>query len=63
MDIISKLYTRKCPMCGAINRDLLLEETGGWMECEKCKAATCLMEDMKTNKIPLFTAASFSKVT
>ncbi len=25
-----------CPICGALNRGLDLEETGGWMECEKC---------------------------
>ena len=25
-----------CPICGAINYGLFLEETDGWMECEKC---------------------------
>ena len=27
-----------CPLCGAINKDLYLEETAGWMECDACGA-------------------------
>ena len=30
-------YDEKCPICGAINRELSLEETAGWFECGKCK--------------------------
>ena len=26
----------KCPVCGAMNRNLYLEETDGWMECDEC---------------------------
>ena len=26
----------KCPICGAMNESLNLEETDGWMECESC---------------------------
>ena len=29
-------YDIKCPVCGTINRGLDLEETDGWMECDKC---------------------------
>ena len=29
-------YDVKCPHCGHINKNLYLEETDGWMECEKC---------------------------
>ena len=35
-----KRYDVKCPICGAVNRSLDLEETNGWMECEKCGNAT-----------------------
>lgn len=30
----------KCPLCGTINRNLYLEETDGWMECERCGSIT-----------------------
>ena len=29
-------YDIRCPNCGRMNRDLLLEDSGGWMECEEC---------------------------
>ena len=32
-----KLYDIKCPICGTVNRKLVLEETDGWMECEHCR--------------------------
>ena len=31
-----KTYDVSCPCCGHRNKDLYLEETEGWMECEKC---------------------------
>jgi len=31
-----KQYDVRCPICGALNKGLYLEETHGWMECEKC---------------------------
>ena len=31
-----KTYYAKCPCCGQWNNNLLLEETEGWFECEKC---------------------------
>ena len=30
-----KQHDVKCPYCGAINK-VYLEETDGWMECDKC---------------------------
>jgi len=33
----------KCPVCGAMNRSLYLEETDGWMECEACGCTAHLM--------------------
>ena len=35
-----KKTNAKCPLCGMINRNLYLEETGGWMECERCGSIT-----------------------
>ena len=29
-------YDAKCPHCGHLNKNLYLEETSGWMECEMC---------------------------
>ena len=33
-----------CPVCGAINYGLFLEETDGWMECENCGSMTHLLK-------------------
>ncbi|MDI9243203.1 translation initiation factor 2 [Fusibacillus kribbianus] len=33
-----KTYDVKCPICGHVNHNLFLEETDGWMECEKCRS-------------------------
>ena len=33
-----------CPICGAINHGLLLEETEGWMECEHCGGMAHLLK-------------------
>ena len=33
----------KCPICGAMNESLNLEETDGWMECESCGNAVQIM--------------------
>lgn len=49
-----KTYDKTCPMCGTLNRNLLLDETDGWMECEKCGAVTKTPDFMKTKKIPVF---------
>lgn len=35
-----KQYDVKCPICGHVNHNLYLEETEGWMECEKCGSMT-----------------------
>ena len=48
-----KSYDLRCPICGAVNRGLYLEETDGWMECEKCGNVTQSMEHRKTVLIPL----------
>ena len=33
-------YDMRCPVCGKMNHQLLLEETDGWMECEYCGETT-----------------------
>ena len=48
-----KSYELRCPICGAVNRGLYLEETDGWMECEKCGNVTQSMEHRQTVLIPL----------
>ena len=44
----------KCPICGTLNRGLDLEETDGWMECEKCGTATQRIVTHPTVMIPVF---------
>ena len=39
--------------CSQLNRGLYLEETDGWMECEKCGNVTQSMEHRQTVLIPL----------
>lgn len=34
----------RCPICGNLEKRLLLEETGGWFECSKCGAEINLMK-------------------
>ena len=48
-----KSYDLCCPICGTVNRGLYLEETDGWMECEKCGNVTQSMEHRQTVLIPL----------
>jgi len=48
-------YDVKCPICGTMNRDLYLEETDGWMECEHCGATTQSTQHMQIKRIPRFT--------
>lgn len=45
----------KCPMCGTMNYNLNLDETGRWMECSKCKSITCSMQEFKKRsvKVPI----------
>ena len=43
----------KCPVCGAFNKKLDLEETDGWMECEECHTAVQVLEFVKTRYVPV----------
>ena len=51
-----KTYDVRCPACGRINRNVYLEETGGWMECDRCRKVTRNGEriprtEMRTSRI------------
>ncbi len=43
-----------CPLCGALNKSLNMEETDGWMECERCGNTVQIMKYMKTRRIPVY---------
>lgn len=47
----------KCPICGAVNRSLDLDETDGWMECESCKNVVQVLEYVKNRHIPVYQMA------
>ena len=42
-----ELYDVECPVCGRENRQLYLEETDGWMECEYCGSITRITDSSK----------------
>ena len=44
----------KCPICGCENKSLDLEETDGWMECEKCGNVVQVLQYVRTKRIPLY---------
>ena len=50
-DEVTYTYKNETYQCGAVNRGLYLEETDGWMECEKCGNVTQSMEHRQTVKI------------
>ena len=43
-----------CPNCGTENRNMYLEETNGWMECECCGKSSQVMKFYPTKKLPIF---------
>ncbi|MBO5521562.1 MAG: translation initiation factor 2 [Eubacterium sp.] len=58
-----KTYDVNCPCCGHRNADLYLEETEGWMECEKCGELTQVTTRFeKRVKIPVFRMEDLGKV-
>ena len=42
-----KKYDVYCPACGHLNKNLYLEETHGWMECENCLAVKRIRVELK----------------
>ena len=52
---IVKKYNVSCPCCGHSNNNLYLDETEGWMECEKCGELTQVSKRVKRRvKIRIF---------
>ena len=47
-----KAYDIKCPICGTVNKQLYLEETNGWMECEHCGNAVDMSKYVNWRLIP-----------
>lgn len=47
----------KCPICGTVNRGLDLDETDGWMECERCHNAVQILEYAKSRCVPVYQMA------
>lgn len=52
-----KIYDMKCPICGTVNKNLYLEETDGWMECEHCGQVVMPLSisGVPQKKIPVYT--------
>ena len=61
---MQKLYDAICPCCGKLNRNLILGETGGTMECDACLQVVRLRRkdiakprmvlEQKVFRLPLF---------
>lgn len=47
-----KTYDVKCPICGTVNKQLYLEETNGWLECEHCENVVGIMKCVKRKCVP-----------
>lgn len=54
-------YNVKCPLCGTENKNLYLDETNGWFECERCKREVLPLKYAKTKSIPLYDYKAFAK--
>ena len=48
-------YDVCCPICGAKNHDLYLEETDGWMECDHCHQVVQILAHANMQSIPVYT--------
>ena len=44
----------ECPICGALNEKLDLDETDGWMECELCHNVVQVLQYVKTRHVPVY---------
>lgn len=55
------MYNVKCPLCGTENKNLNLDETNGWFECECCKREVLPLKYAKTKSFPLYDYKTFAK--
>lgn len=58
-----KRYNIECPVCGKLNRQLFLEETDGWMECEYCGEMTQHLREMRKTPIALYPVRDLERIT
>lgn len=56
------LYNAVCPVCGKLNRNLFLEETGGIMECDFCGNLVDVLGTEDENAIPVLSKELFMEV-
>lgn len=54
---ITKAYDVKCPLCGTVNKNLYLEESDGWMECEHCRQVVLVLsaDGVPHKRVPAYT--------
>jgi ribosomal protein L37AE/L43A len=57
-----KGYDVVCPICGTLNKNLNLEETDGWMECEKCQHTVGIPQFMHRVKVPVYTPEQLARI-
>lgn len=57
-----KGYDKICPICGTLNKNLNLEETEGWMECEHCKEKVGFPKFMEMVKVPVYTSEMLTRM-
>ena len=53
-----------CPLCGTVNKGLYLEETDGWMECEKChnKSQSLKFANRNMVRIPVYSMEGLTAI-
>mgnify|MGYP005804260767 FL=1 len=56
-----KTYDVCCPACGTVNRDLYLEETEGWMECERCHQVIQIPAFARSRRVPVYTGKQLAE--
>ena len=44
----------KCPLCGAVNTGVNMDETDGWLECSSCRAVVQLLKYVTSREVPLY---------
>lgn len=53
---MTEQYDVMCPICGTVNKGLYLNETDGWMICERCQTEVCDMAYVQAHsvRIPVY---------
>ena len=59
-----KQYDVICPICGTENKGLYLEETHGWMTCEKCHQESLSYSFLTKRmvRVPILTLEQLSRL-